>query len=301
LIVAGDQLPAGSWSGEWNASLPGTIGPVIDRAGEAGGTLAWIDYDHPVFDVFNAPRSGDFATARFLRYRRLTVRADSAHRTGGIADTATGTHVLARFDDGAPALVEQRIGRGKVLVWASTLDSYWNDLALQPVFLPFVHQVATYAGRYSGARASFTAGEVLDLSRHAELTGVATKKDAPMVVEAPSGAKTRLASASEGLIPLREQGFYEIRPDGAGRGMGQRVAVNLDPAEANLARIDPEELKASVLSSTGNAAVGATVVDASTREDAERRQTIWWYLLALAGILLATETLMSNKLSRRSA
>ncbi|HEY2854528.1 MAG TPA: BatA domain-containing protein [Gemmatimonadaceae bacterium] len=300
LVVAGDQLPANAWAGEWSAALPGTIGPVIDRSGDAGGTLAWIDYDHPVFDVFNAPRSGDFATARFLRYRRLTVRADTGRRTGGIADTASGAHVLARFDDGAPALVEQRVGRGKVLVWASTLDSYWNDLALQPVFLPFVHQVAKYAGRYSGARGWFTAGEVLDLSRHAELTS-AMRKDVPVVVEAPSGTKTRLASAEEGLIPLHEQGFYEIRPDGAARGMGQRVAVNLDPAEANLARIDPEELKASVLASAGSTVGGAAVSDAPSREDTERRQTIWWYLLALAGVLLATETLMSNRLSRRNA
>ena len=301
LVVAGDQLPASAWGGEWSAAVPGTIGPVVDRAGDAGGTLAWIDYDHPVFDVFNAPRSGDFATARFLRYRRLTVRADSARRTGGGADTASGSHVLARFDDGAPALVEQRIGRGKLLVWTSTLDSYWNDLSLQPVFLPFVHQVAKYAGRYSGARGSFVAGEVLDLSRHAELAGGAGRAAAPAVVEAPSGAKSRLASSNEGLVPLHEQGFYEIRPEGAPRGMGQRVAVNLDPAEANLARIDPEELKASVLASNGGSVAGAVAADAPTREDAERRQTIWWYLLVLAGVLLASETLMSNRLSRRSA
>jgi hypothetical protein len=301
LIVAGDQLANGAWGGEWSSAMPGTVGPVVDRAGDAGGTLAWIDYDHPVFDVFNAPRSGDFATARFLRYRRLTMRADSARRTAGVADTATGSHVLARFDDGAPALVEQRVGRGKMLIWASTLDSYWNDLALQPVFLPFAHQVAKYAGRYSGARGSFIAGEVLDLSRHAELSNDAMRRTGAVVVEAPSGEKTRLASSNEGLIPLREQGFYEVRPDGAARGMGQRLAVNLDPAESNLARIDPQELKASVLASSGSSAPGAITSDAPTREDTERRQTIWWYLLALAGVLFATETLMSNRLSRRGA
>jgi hypothetical protein len=84
--------------------------------------------------------------------------------------------------------------------------------------------------------------------------------------------------------------------------MGQRLAVNLDPAEANLARIDPEELKTSVLASGGaGAAAGAITADAPTRQDTERRQTIWWYLLAFAGVLLATETLMSNRLSRRNA
>lgn len=300
LVVAGDALPDGGWNGAWGNVLPGTIGSVVDRSGDAGGTLAWIDYDHPVFDAFNAPHSGDFATARFLRYRRLTVQADSAAQHGKAAapDSVTGTHVLARFDDGGIALAEQRVGRGKVMVWTSTLDNYWNDLALQPVFLPFMHQLAKYAGRYSGARPWFTAGEVLDLSRHAELTE--TRKGGPVVVESPSGAKTRLTTASEGLIPLHEQGFYEIRPEGAARGMGQRLAVNLDPAEANLARIDAQELKTAVLAN-GGGVEGAKSSDAPSREDAERRQTIWWYLLALAGILLATETLMSNRLSRRTA
>jgi len=303
LVVAGDQLPVSEWSSSWSSVLPGTLGPVVDRAGDAGGTLAWIDYDHPVFDVFNAPRSGDFATARFLRYRRLTLRADSipSARPAAPSDTAAATHILARFDDGAPALVERRVGRGKVMVWASTLDSYWNDLALQPVFLPFVHQLAKYAGRYSGARAAFTAGDVLDLSRHGELTTGWANRASGIVVETPSGDRTRLPSAAEGLVPLREQGFYEVRPEGAARGMGRRLAVNLDPAEANLARIDPEELKTSVLASGGGRLAGVVGADAPSREDTERRQTIWWYLLALAGILLATETLMSNRLSRRSA
>ena len=141
---------------------------------------------------------------------------------------------------------------------------------------------------------------MLDLSRHAELSGAAAKPG-PVVVEAPSGAKTRLASSNDGLVALHEQGFYEVRPEGAARGMGQRVAVNLDPAEANLARIDPQELKASVLASGGGNTAGAVTADAPTREDTERRQTIWWYLLAFAGVLLATETLMSNRLSRRNS
>ena len=36
-----------------------------------------------------------------------------------------------------------------------------------------------------------------------------------------------------------------------------------------------------------------------TKEDAERRQNLWWYLL-LAGLgLLAIETMIANRLSRR--
>ena len=301
LIIAGDQLSAGLATSEWSGILPGTIGSVVDRAGEAGGTLAWIDYDHPVFDVFNAPRSGDFATARFLRYRRLTVRIDSAASPRAQAgDSASSPQVVARFDDGAPALIERTVGRGKVLIWASTLDSYWSDLALQPVYLPFVHQLAKYAGRYSDARAWFTAGEVLDLSRNADPSSrTANRPTGPVVIESPSGARSRLESAREGLVSLHEQGFYEIRAEGAAKGTGRRVAVNLDPAEANLARIDSEELKAAILAGSGSTRAGADEVrDGMTKEEEERRQTIWWYLLAAAAILLATETILSNRLSR---
>ena len=177
------------------------------------------------------------------------------------------------------------------------------------MYLPFVHQLAKYAGRYSDAKGWFTAGEVLDLSRHADIPGPGRTQTAKLetgggiVVEAPSGARTRLAAANDGLIPLHEQGFYEIRPEGAAKGSGRRVAVNLDPAEANLARIDPQELKTAALAggAAGRAPAGALPIDALSSEDEERRQTIWWYLLAVAGLLLATETIISNRLSKPTA
>ena len=41
--------------------------------------------------------------------------------------------ILASFDDGAVALSERSVGNGRVLVWASTLDAYWNNIPQQPV------------------------------------------------------------------------------------------------------------------------------------------------------------------------
>src|SRR5690606_23911968 len=96
------------------------------------------------------PRSGDFTSARFLRARALNVD-DSAR-------------VLARFDDGRVALAERRVGQGRVLVWTSTLDTYWNDLALQPVFLPLVHQVVRYASGRGEVVPSYLAGQVIDVT-----------------------------------------------------------------------------------------------------------------------------------------
>ncbi|MGH7688588.1 MAG: BatA domain-containing protein, partial [Gemmatimonadaceae bacterium] len=61
LIVPGDQQTA-DWAPEWRALLPARVGPVVDRTDRAGGTLAAVDYSSPIFEIFQAPRSGDFST-----------------------------------------------------------------------------------------------------------------------------------------------------------------------------------------------------------------------------------------------
>ena len=116
ILVAGER---GGWGTGGEALFPGALGGIEDRDGR-GERIATVEYEHPIFEVFRGPRQGDFSAAR--------------------------------FDDGSPALAERRTGDGRVLVWTSTLDASWTDLALQPVFLPFVHELARYA---SGATDAF--------------------------------------------------------------------------------------------------------------------------------------------------
>ena len=186
-----------------------------------------------MFELFNAPRSGDFSTARFYRYRALLARGD--------------TGVIARFDDGAPAMIERTVGSGKIVLWASTLDAFWTNLPLQPVFLPFVHQLARHVGRYADPRPWFVAGDVLDLSRHGELTapfttGRGADSATELVLEAPSGVRERVGeTGARHLVTLREQGFYELRGRDTPVGSGRPIAVNVDPSEADLSHLDPQE------------------------------------------------------------
>jgi hypothetical protein len=288
LVVPGD-VAAGRWSTEWRTLMPARLGPVVDRTHDAGGTVASVDYGHPVFELFSAPRSGDFSTAHLFRYRQLVAPGDSG--------------VIARLDDGAPALVEKAVGGGKVLMWASSLDEYWTDLPLQPVFLPFVHELAKYAGRYGDARSWFQAGDVLDLSRHGELTalfvgGAGERAGAePLVLESPSGHRTPLtASGADHLATLSEQGFYELRGLRTAAGSGRPIAVNVDPKESDLSHIDPKELVAAVTATSASGSPGSG--SAATPADLERSQSLWWYLLAVALLLIAGETVLSNRLSK---
>jgi hypothetical protein len=287
LVVAGEASSRESFA-EASALFPGALGSVVDRARDFGGTLSYLDYGSPVFEVFNAPHSGDFSGAKFFRYRALA--------------SPPGEGVLARFDDGAPALVERRLGQGRVLLWTSTLDTFWNDLARQPVFLPFVHQLVKHAASYAEASASHRVGEVLDADRYLATAleggegGAARTFD--LVVTAPSGLKTVFPRTEQrALLALEEPGFYEVRRAQSGGASSASVAVNLDPVESDLSRLDPEELSAAVTFRGGAAEASAGAEPADTREAQEGRQGYWWFLLLGALLLLAVETLLSNRLS----
>src|SRR5690606_34399789 len=146
--------------------------------------------------------------------------------------TGAGATVLARFDDGSVALVERPIGKGRALVWGTTLDSYWTNLALEPIYLPLVHQIVKRAAGFTPARPWSTAGQIVD---------VAAGEETSLVVNAPRGGHVEVASDNT-LLALSEQGFYEVREASAGGRTLRNHAVNVDVAESDLVVLDPGEL-----------------------------------------------------------
>jgi len=294
LVVAGEGA---AWPASAADVLPGALGPVQDRVEGRGGRLGFLDYDHPVFEVFAGPRSGDFSGARFFRARGFTL-SDSAR-------------VLARFDDGTVAMAARGLGRGTVAVWTSTLDVFWNDLALQPVFLPFVHRLVEHLSGRTEPLPWFTAGQVVDLAdpEALETAGLVSSEAAGLaegeeqVALTPGGGSIPVA-AEEGhrYLPLDEAGFYVVRPPGSEPPRPFTMAVNVDLEESSLAALDPQELVAQVTGPAAGPATGPTFEAAELRrEDQERRQSLWrWLLLAALG-LFVLETGLSNWLSRRGA
>jgi hypothetical protein len=288
LVAAGDRS---AWPEGSPDLLPCVPGAPVDRSGTAGGALGYVDYGHPVFEIFAAPRSGDLTAARMFRYRTCPLTA--------------GASVLARFDDGAPALVERRSGSVSVLVWTSSLDSYWNDLALRPVFVPLVHQAMRHLGRYAEAKAWRTVGETLDAGDVSTYRGsglgardsgsAAVALSRPTVL-APSGKAVEFADPARNTFELKETGFYHVRLEGEPPGEGAFVAVNVPPAESDLTPFDPAELVAAVTGGAGQSAAASAQTPAP--EDDERRHSVWWLLLAAGVVLLAVEAYVAGRFPR---
>lgn len=277
LFVAGER---GAWPAGAADVLPGAFGATIDGASGRGAALGVIDYSHPIFEPFKAPRSGDFSAPRFFRYRSLTP--------------AEGATVLARFDDGTVALAERKVDKGRVLVWTSTLDTFWNDLTIKPVFLPFVHRVARHLTAFVETPPWRTVGQVVE----PEAVRTPGRKAAARVAVTPSGAQVRLGEDNRTeVVELFEQGFYEIRTQGATAQRPPAIAANVDVGESDLTPVDPQELVAAIAGRGGTTAAGGADVTL-TAAQTERRQSLWWYLLVAGVLLLGIENIIGNRLSR---
>ncbi len=260
--------------------VPGAIGAVVDHPNVRGGTLGFVDYSHPVFEIFATPHSGDLTAARVFRYRRV--------------EAAEG--VRARFDDSGPALVERRLDRGAVLVWTSTLDTSWNDLALKPVFVPFVHQTMKWLAHYVEPRSFFRVGEALDVGA---VAGALRARPEDLVCVTPRGRRVVLgADGSSGPLLFTEPGFHQVRTLRGESGEMVILAVDVDTVESDLTPLDPEELVAAASGRPVSAAAVAPGAGEVPVGELERRQALWRYLVVAGLLLLVTETLVANRLPR---
>jgi hypothetical protein len=285
--------------------MPGVLGDTVDRPSGRVGALGYLDYSHPIFEVFRTPRAGSFSGVHFFRYRALDPKT---------------YRVLARFDDGAAAMVERRLGGGRVIAWSTSLDSSWNDLAVKPAFLPFVRQIGSFLAAFQNADAWQTAGRALDLTSRVQAASAISADTAAAartagqsapgqpaankidgVVSTPSGERVSLTdNGRPAFVELGEQGFYTVRLSGdRDTAKPLTVAVNIDPAETELAAIDPVEFVAKV---TGRADAATAAKDATpagaTPADVEKRQGVWWYLLVLGAAVLVLEAWLANRLSK---
>ena len=200
--------------------------------------------------------------------------------------------MLPRFDAGAPALLERRVGAGRVLLWSSTLDLAWSDFPLKPVYLPFVHQAVRHLAAYAEPAPWLTVGQVLDPS-----VGGAASPQASGVVLTPSGRRVGIDEEGAEGLELTEQGFYELRSR-TGDTVTAVVASNVDTAESDLTAMDPKEIIAATTALPETVRQAGATGRALTPEAQERSQRLWWYLLCVGILLLGADTVISNRLSK---
>ncbi len=188
--------------------------------------------------------------------------------------------VLMRFENGTPLMLEQPLGKGKLLLFTSPLDRQWNDLAIHPLFVRFVAEATAYLSDTRSDAAAATVGTALD----ADLLGGGGQ------VFDPAGKRSSLLGgrASGAQWVPDQPGFYELR----GSGRSDYIAVNVDPRESRLARWD-EDSRARWLALQDLERTAAQVGQAAAAPG-ERLFPLWFWLLLGAAALAFMEPLLAN-------
>jgi hypothetical protein len=269
IISTGPHTDADSFNRSLHSIAPAMLRDSAQTKPGESVAITDVKFDHPIFEVFR--ESGRLADARVFGYFRSEPRPNAI--------------VLAHYEDGSAALIEASAGKGRVLLFTSSLGPSWNDLPLTPLYLPFLHQMIRYAGSRE-ERSWYALGQTFRVPKE--------PGGGPPAVDSPSGTRlteNRLTPEGDLLVTGRQPGFYRLRysarPDFA--------AVDLDAAEGDFTKLDFAAFMTAVTGGSGNAERRETDRRFSN-EEIEARQKVWWPLLFVALLLLITESLLAHRI-----
>ncbi|MCY4263952.1 MAG: VWA domain-containing protein [Gammaproteobacteria bacterium] len=264
LLAPGDRVEPGLFNSQFEELTPALL---QQEQANRDDYLVIADYDrrHPVLQ----PLEGDW-TARFEGHWTLLPQADA--------------EVLMQFDNAEPALVEKAHGEGRVMLFASSLDLEWNNLALQGLFLPFVHETLRHLVKTEFGQGAYRVGDIINLD--------SSFASSELVVTDSMGRNVPLTSSTS--LVATKPGIYRV----SGEAGSRNYAVNILPEEAEMSKIAAVTLYDEVINPETSPIQSRKVRTTMLMEELEQPQRLWWYLLALVMLLLLAEAVIANRTYR---
>ncbi len=239
LISVGSRVQSQAWNQSLSDLLPGILAGVKDlgeRTFEQSPlTLARPAMDSPVFNVFREGGSPVFGRVRFGKVFAVEPQLPE------------GAEVMLRYSDGRPALLSREVGKGRVILFTSTLDDDWTDFPLHGVFVPTLHQLA----RLLSGSLSEQAPQSILVGEEAKISGRGKERAS---VRTPDDREIPLPrSGEEGdlSIPFKETevpGIYRVflEREGAEPRLVEEFCVNASEEESSLRPVTSGELTSRI-------------------------------------------------------
>jgi hypothetical protein len=209
-----------------------------------------------------------------------------------IGSLPSGVRVVAKFDDGAPAIVEQPIGQGRA-VWMMTPVSdpasilgYWNLLPTADPPWPFLALVDGMMSHLTGSgsqRFNYTTGEtaVLEVPPRYGSVVVTTPRGDDLTLE-PDAKRQRLFFRG-----TEWPGSYVTRAGGTLDRWQRGFSANSPAAECNLTRIDPARLREAIGLPKLEIARSRAEINRDVSRGRVGVKLFPWIMLVLAGMMAA--------------
>jgi hypothetical protein len=266
LLAPGDRVDPELFNRQFATITPALLQRQGEFSREDYLVIADFDRRHPIL----RPLASDWS-ARFQGHWSLLPAADA--------------DVLMQFDNSEAALVERSVGAGRVILFASTLDLEWNNLALQGLFLPFVHETLRHLVQSDNKQRAYQVGDSFSL----DPSGTAS------VVTATDSEGNDIAFANDSFVITADKpGLIEAAVDGAQIS----YAVNILPEESSFTRTAVATLYDAIINPDTSPYQSREVRTAQLIEELERPQRLWWWILSLVMLLLLTEAVIANRTYR---
>ena len=290
IFFLGEQVQAENYnrqlSPEGVGVLPVRLGDVVEA--EPPAFFDPLGYAHPLVAPFRGRDRAGLLTTPVARYFKLVKPEDST------AKVALG------FTGGDPAIVEQKIGRGRSIVVATSADRSWTAMPLGPSYVPVVQELLSHAVRGQIEQRNLLVGRPLSEA----VRSVAV--DAPVTIENPAGETQTVRVVSEQgdsrwtYLHTDRSGFYRAEL-GPPLSKSELFALNVDTRESNLAKLDLDELKSGAWSGVRFETFdGQNPADTQSTPSVRRDSLHRWILWAVFALIM-TETGAACYLGRRSA
>ncbi len=285
ILSLGNQARADSYNRSWADLLPLELREKrFARSGKRPFTgITEVQWEHPIFSVFEDLYKTTLLTTQYFGYWKVDVSPDA--------------RVLASYGEGDPAVVEASRDSGRFIILTSSPGSVWSDFPFRTAFVPFWQATAQYATAWTNQPASYQVNEILGLEPWAN-SGAERVGTGQTTVLDPEGRRVlALDESTPDFIRLTQPGYYEIRS----QKTTEWVAVNSAAVESDLDSLPLEDFLA-VFVPQQSRVVAEGDDSALTLQNQEQRQSLWWLLLAAAGLMFLVEALLANwEASRQTA
>jgi hypothetical protein len=286
--------------------LPATFGPPRGQADQEDKffTLQERNFDHPIVSIWNDPASGTLSSARFFRALELTPvpfaraatnRGDRSGPDGREAgpgqpeQEAGEPRVIVSFSDGKAAAVARDFGLGRVVMFASTADTAWNDLPVRLAFVPLMHRTLGALVQRHDEGLNIRVGGKFTRRVPAECLGKDALIFKPRTTDAIARDTRRielLGGAPAFQYDQTDQaGVYEVTVGGLEPPVLIKFAAQADPTESLLDELSEEQKK--MLASVSHVVEWGPKFSFKEQVERERRGSEFWLPLFLAALLVA--------------
>ncbi len=278
-ITAGDQIDVTAYNQHLAPILPKPLRGLKQLATRTDpdapikvtrfGTMR---RQHPVFQVFDLPGGDTLQSSVVFSYMLLEPSSDER------------TETILSYKDAAPALIERRVGKGRVLMLTTSADLDWTDLPTRTAFLPLMQRSVNYLARRATSEGSsdWRAGIKVSLD-------VGSLVEQRAIVRGPDDLRYVLQPV-EGIVEFRAKspGMYKVYADTDEDEQtllpNLGFAVNANTADSDLTKVERDQI-----------AVGGD--RAQTGAGNKRRVNLWSPILFLVTVLLLLESVVGTRRS----